>query len=413
MYTAPVADRRYVLVMPTADPLIEVWLGSLAPRTVNTVKTYRTGITAFYVWLSEQDKRLVDVFGDDLNRYGLHVSQQKYTASTEQARFGAVRNFYKWMHDGGRIDHNPAHKFRTGTAPKMVLTNVLSLSDLRSLVLAVTGDRDRTILYLMLLCGLNAEAISRLDLSDLMQTANGFQIRLPGGRSTPLPDILAEPLVRATAGRRRGPLVLNERGHRLTHMNVRRLTAKWAKAANLGVDVVPQMLLASIRDLLVHEPVPLVAILQALGSGAKTNLAERCKIAPTATQHVSFRLALLLRPDATSAAAYFDHADALSSQHGVPTAARVILAASTFERHLRELAIARTVVPPSIRKTTLGFLSGALRDAGVLSEAEFKVCGVIATTRDWAAHGWYEKVNEASADQAVRDMRRLVAEHPG
>jgi site-specific recombinase XerC len=393
------------------EPLIEVWLGSLRLAD-NTIRSYRSALMALHEWAMLQEKRLVDVDEDDLNRYGLHVGQLGLSDATCHTRFGVVRLFYKWLFEGGRITRNPAARFRTGSAPKSVLTDVLAAADLRSLIGAATDDMERSILYLMLLNGLNASDISKLNISDLVQAEDGYHLRLPHGRSTPLPDILAEPLLRAVGEQKRGPLLRNRWGNRLTHNNVRHITQKIAKDANLGVDVVPQILLASMRDLLIHEPISFVSVLQALGAGANTNLKERVKIAPPAPQHVAFRLALLLRADATSTAAYLDYADTLSAHHALPAAARVTLAAAAFERHLRELAIRRCSVPADIPKTTLGFLAGRLKDDGMLSEAEFRICGTIATTRDWAAHGWFEKVTDTLADQAMANMRRIVCAHP-
>jgi site-specific recombinase XerD len=392
------------------DPLIDTWLGGLGLST-HTIRTYRTGLADFARWATDQDLPLDEVQDGDLNRYRLHVQQQRLSHSTVDSRTGAVRNFYRWMHADGRITHNPAAKFLNQYQPKNTLTDVLKLPDLRALVEAATGAKERAVLLLMLLNGLSTHDIIQLNVSDLI-TDDGYRLRLAAGGYTPLPDLLVTPILDITGERKRGPLLLNEWNNRMSNHNVRRLVSNCSTRAKLGVDVSPQILTASMRDILINGPVPMTAILQSLGFGATTNLRQRVKLAPTAPQHVAFRMALLLRPDSTTTVAYFDHADGLSAHHGLPPAARVAFAGAAFELHLRLLAVREGVVPENIEKTTLGFLASRLRDDGPFSEAEFKICGIIGTTRDWAAHGWFDKVTDERANQAMIYMRQLVDNHP-
>lgn len=393
------------------DPLVEIWLGSLRLSN-NTVRTYAGGIGELARWAAPQGLPLAQVDEDDLHRYSLYAHQQGWSGTTVESRFGAVRNFYKWLFQTRRISVNPAANFRSRYGAKNTLTDVLGLKDLRTLLGAVKEARERSVLLLMLLYGLTADELGRLNVADFVRDDDGYRLRLPGGDTAPVPDLLAAELVAEIGDRKRGPLLFNRRGRRLTPTNVRLLAKEWAAAANLGVDVSPQIILASMRDVVINEPISMVSILQALGFGAVTNLKERAKLAAPSAQHLAVRMASLVRPDADSTAAYFDYADSLSTHHALPRAAGVALAGAAFERHLRELAIKAGAIPADIDKTTLGFLSGRLKDEGVLSEAEFKVCGTIGTTRDFAAHGWFEKVTDERADQAARDIRRIVADHP-
>lgn len=172
------------------------------------------------------------------------------------------------------------------------------------------------------------------------------------------------------------------------------------------------LLQASMRDVLINEPISTVAVLQGTSFGIYNALAHRAQHAPPVPQHIAYRMALLLRPDADSTSALLDHADSLSAHHGLPPAARVAVAGAAFERHLRALAMATGAVPKDIRKTQIGFLSGQLLQAGVFTQADFRTCGVIADGRDLAAHGWFEDVTDAKADRIVADMRRIVGAHP-
>lgn len=377
----------------------------------NTYRTYRGHIANFEAWLAQQELAVLDVSLDDLNRYSLHVHQQNLADVTMGARFITLRSFYRWAYQTGRSDHNPAAEFSPRYTKKDVSGDVLSLDDLRALVAAAGSAMDRAVLLLHIVLGLGPAEMIDARISDVINKDGAYYFRL-GAKLVPLPTLVADVVVELIGERRRGPLMTNRRGDQMDRASVRRIFVRCGNVARLGVTVNPKLVQASVRTILINEPISTVAVLQGLSFGAYNDLLARSRLQPPAPQHVAHRLALLLRPDADGTEALLDHADGLTNHHGLPQSARVMLAGAAFERHLRLLGIRQGALPPDTERTQIASLTGILIGAHVIKKTDEKLCVGIGTVRDWAAHGWFEKVTRDVGDRVVADIKRMVAAYP-
>lgn len=392
------------------DPLMEEWLvaGRLRPQSQ---RAYRGHLASFAAWAQERGISLLGVQEHDLAQYSLDLRQRGLTGATVDAMFTPIRGFYKWLVLVGHLERNPAtrtERFRTRGGKRDALT----LQELRALVAAATDPTDRAVVLLTIVNGLGGDEIAGLTVADLCETGGDYHLKLPGDRTTPLPQLVHVPLLRAVGYRKRGPLLLNEWNNPLTNANIRRITRRAARNARISIPVSQVTLTASMRSVLVNEPISLAAVLQGIGFGTYTNLANRARNAPKAPQHIAHRMALLLRPDADSTDALLAHADSLSAHHGLPPAARVMVAGAAFERHLRELAVACGGIEPDHDKTSIMQLAGRLVAKRTIPERDNAACVPIAAARDWAAHGWFDMVTDDLADRVVAEMRRIVTDHP-
>ena len=149
------------------DDLVAEWLASIdvAP---DTRLTYRLGLAKFVIWLDGQPATptMIRRWRDELRR--------RYSPSTANLRLAAVRSFYSWALDAGRIGHDPSlgvkGATRRGTS-KVHKRDELTASE----VLAVldicgddaTGTRDRAMIALMAYTGIRSIEVHRADGGDL------------------------------------------------------------------------------------------------------------------------------------------------------------------------------------------------------------------------------------------------------
>ncbi|MDT7572574.1 MAG: hypothetical protein QOE05_2748 [Actinomycetota bacterium] len=393
------------------DPVIEAWLGRLQLAD-NTISTYRTHITVFQAWLNTADIPIHEVTEDDLARYSGYLYTTDISASTLSLRFVSVRVLYAWLYKTRRIDRDPAVDFFPRSRQRHIRRDVLGLRDLRKLVTRTTDPIRRAVLLLILVNALGPDEILPIKVTDISTTDGDHTLRLHDGRHVPMPDLVADAVFDVIGDRQRGPLLLNEWGNPMTAANLRLLLVKSGEDARLGVKVNFKLLIGSLRVVAITEPVSTLSLLQAFGFGTYRNLGDVGRHLPPTPQHLAYRLALLLRPDAESTPALLDQADSLASHHGLPQSARVMVAGAAFERHLRLLGIREKALPADTERTQIGSLTGILIGAKVLKKTDEKVCAHVGSVRDWAAHGWFEKVTEDVANNFMADLRRLVAKYP-
>jgi site-specific recombinase XerD len=393
------------------DPVIEAWLGGLRLAD-KTISTYRQHIGVFQEWLNSVDIPIHEVTEDDLARYSGWLYTTGVSVATMTLRFTSVRVLYAWLYKTRRIDRDPAVDFFPRTRHKHIRRDVLSLRDLRRLLSKATDPTSRAVLLLIMVNALGPDEILTIKITDVTTTDGLHTLRLHDGRHVPLPDLVAGPVFDVIGDRQRGQLLLNKWGSPMTAPNMRLLLRKAATEARLGVPLNFKLLIASVRVIAMTEQVSTVSLMQAFGFGTYRNLVDVARHLPEAPQHLAYRLATLLRPDADSTAALLDQADALAAHHGLPQSARVMVAGAAFERHLRLLAIRDKALPPDTERTQIGSLTGILIGAKVIKKTDEKICVHVGTVRDWAAHGWFEKVTEDVANTFMADLRRLVAAYP-
>lgn len=148
--------------------LVSEWLTSI-DATDDTRQTYRRGLAAFLSWLGEQPAtaKRIRRWRDDL--------RERYAPETVNTRLTAVRSFYAWAVDSGRILANPAVGVKgakrrgTSTAHKR---DALTPSEVRAVLEAcdpaeLAGARDRAMISLAAYCGLRVIELYRANVADL------------------------------------------------------------------------------------------------------------------------------------------------------------------------------------------------------------------------------------------------------
>ena len=250
-----------------------------------TVQTYEEGLREFESYLSLRDSRLSLGEADaDLIRDWMESLMDKgNTASTINKKLSALRSFYRFALKRKLVDKDPAHCI-TGPKKSKPLPQFLREREMDNLLDMLEWDgnnykdvRARTILILLYETGLRRSELVGLDDADVDFATS--QLKVTGKRNkqriVPFGTELAEALTQYKAIRdgqqtkRCGALFLNDKGERMTGMQVYSIVHKYLTAVTSLKKRSPHVLrhtfatamlnngagLESIKNLLGHESV--------------------------------------------------------------------------------------------------------------------------------------------------------------
>lgn len=249
------------MTVTTTDPavLAKRWLEQLrrSGRSSNTVDAYGGDITQYVRFLARHEI-------DDVTRVVQgHVEEFVREFATTPGRTGrpraestvarvvsSVRVFHRWLHDVGITVENTA----AGVPPPAAVRAapaVLDRADVATLLTAVEGDtpialRDRAVLSLLVLTGIQTAELVALDTEDVRDDAT--VVAVPGSRARPLP--VPDPRAlrawiergRPLLGSHDTALFPNARGARMTRQGAWRIVTDWAVRAGLPEGTSPRTL---------------------------------------------------------------------------------------------------------------------------------------------------------------------------
>lgn len=223
-----------------ASWLLSRFAGSLTSSADNTVAAYRRDVRDFAVWAErsgvtrpDQVERLL------LRRYVASLTTRRYAKRSIARKVSALRRYFRWQHRIGGIGADPSASLRAPSGEGR-LPRVLSSSEVSQLLDAPSPEdeptwrrhRDDAVLEVMYGSGVRVSELCGLDVSDLNLGQRTATVWGKGSkeRSVPLGDVAIEALqawlrvrhevVPVEAG---AALFGNERGHRLTPRDVRRI----------------------------------------------------------------------------------------------------------------------------------------------------------------------------------------------
>jgi len=167
------------------------------------------------------------------------LHQRKLAKVSIQRALAALRTYFRFLGREGVVEANPAKVVATPRAPKP-LPSVVGAPELAELLEALpdtpAGRRDRAALELLYGAGLRASELVGLDLDDVDLGARLVRVSGKGGKERVVPfGRVAERALRAylpERGRWRAaatepgadePLIVNQRGGRLSDRSVRRI----------------------------------------------------------------------------------------------------------------------------------------------------------------------------------------------
>lgn len=151
------------------EELIRNFVNSLKRRPT-TKDTYRKALMEYSKWLGNSSP--IDLTHKDIQRYKDYIISKDLSTSSISAYLTAVRRFYDYLEDLGKVSENPAKKVKGGARPKRHSTKALTREDVKKLFESIDsstalGIRDKAILNLMVRCGLSEIEIVRADAGDI------------------------------------------------------------------------------------------------------------------------------------------------------------------------------------------------------------------------------------------------------
>lgn len=237
-----------------SDGLVERFLHYLAVErgaSGHTLKSYRIDLDDCAAFLAA--RRLGTLAGADarvLRAYLAGLAERGLARTSIARRLAAIRSFYQFLVRRGRARTNPARDVHTPRLPKG-LPGHLPIDESEALLRAEVpptraGARDRAVIEVLYATGIRVSELAGLNVEDVDLRDGAVRVLGKGGKERIVPmgrkAIEALRAYLATRTRPAGPLLLNERGGRLTVRSLHRVVRRRARAAGLHRRVSPHTL---------------------------------------------------------------------------------------------------------------------------------------------------------------------------
>jgi site-specific recombinase XerD len=286
--------RRTMRVMSVPRPdtqasLGDRWLRALAQldddlRRINsaprTRRAYGVDTLQFACWADVHGLIPSTVGPRDVRRYVAHLSERNLSATTTARKLAAIRALFRSQREHGEIDQSPADLLATPRRASH-LPRVLKAPEVARLLDSIPAEgplqmRDRALFELAYACGLRAEEIVSLNVTDVDHDAEQLRVEGKGSKTRFVPaGEVALSAVRLYLDRARpalrsdddggGALFLSRSGRRLGTSDVRRRLRAWTTRAGTPGGVSPHALRHSFATHLLDGGADLRSIQELLG----------------------------------------------------------------------------------------------------------------------------------------------------
>jgi site-specific recombinase XerD len=244
-----------------------------------TRRAYRVDLRQLAAWAQAQHMTPQEVDSRSVRRYVASLSEGGAAPTTTARKLAALRAFFRSQREHGHIAQNPADLVSTPRRPSH-LPKVIKATEMTSLLESIPAttsleERDRALFELAYACGLRAEELVSLRLSDVDH--DGEQLRVEGkGRKTrflPVGEIAMSAIARYVARGRpalnhnngESALFLSKSGRPLGTSDVRRRLRVWTGRAGVGGGASPHALRHSFATHLLDGGADLRVIQELLG----------------------------------------------------------------------------------------------------------------------------------------------------
>ena len=282
-------QARTIVERATDDFLRHLGEGNASSHTI---KAYAGDLDVFSAYIGSRDWKAIDHIA--IRGFLSHLYDKGLSKTSVARALAAVRSLYHWLAQEGVVEQNPAKLVSTPRLPKK-LPRVPTIEEMNSMLdgkmpeVASFPERDRLMFELLYGCGIRNSELVGIDMNDVSLSNEAILIRGKGKKERYVPfggsalaalgvylpwrqQLLAtlkskhkEPLKSATAAKGMGPLLINQRGGRLTTRSVGRIIKRIAVAKGLSSDVHPHTLRHAFGTHMLEEGADLRAIQELLG----------------------------------------------------------------------------------------------------------------------------------------------------
>lgn len=236
------------------------YIGSVASLSENTVRSYRSHLDTYILWLDDTRLDPYRLTLRDARRFVRDLQRRGCLPKTLAAYLSTLRSFYSWLLLDGRIDSDVFASLSTPKIPK-TLPHVLSHEQMASLLAAPdretpAGLRDACMLELLYASGARISELSALDIGSVDFSSRTVRLFGKGSKERIVP-LYARALTAVSsylqdgrpAFRKQnnpdgsedgsGALFLSTRGNRMPAASMRKRFHELCALAGLPRDIAP------------------------------------------------------------------------------------------------------------------------------------------------------------------------------
>jgi site-specific recombinase XerD len=247
-----------------------------APRTR---RAYAVDTLQFASWVERRGLEPTGVSPRDVRLYIAHLSTRHCSATTTARKLAAIRALFRSQREHGHIEQSPADLLSTPRRSSK-LPNVLKATEVARLLDTIPAGtpleiRDRALFELAYACGLRAEEIVSLNVSDVDHDAEQLRVEGKGSKTRFVPagevalaavgHYIQEARAALVTDDREQAMFLSRSGRRLGTSDVRRRLRTWTSRAGVPGGVSPHALRHSFATHLLDGGADLRSIQEMLG----------------------------------------------------------------------------------------------------------------------------------------------------
>lgn len=153
----------------------------------NVYKRYYATLLRFFQ--RHRDKHLANEFHRwDIDDYVEDRLAEGRAGGTVGVELSIIRTFWRWLMDRGLADYNPAARKKGTTTENPKRITGVPRAQIRQLLQACNTPRDKLVILLPLVCGLNRQEFARLKIVDIDWDNNQLYIQGKVARTVPMRD---------------------------------------------------------------------------------------------------------------------------------------------------------------------------------------------------------------------------------
>jgi Site-specific recombinase XerD len=250
----------------------------------HTIKAYSGDLDNFALYMGSREWKSIDHIA--IRGFLSHLYDKRLSKTSVARALAAVRSLYRWLAQQGVVEQNPAKLVSTPKLPKK-LPRVPTIEEMNSMLdgkmpeVASFPERDRLMFELLYGCGIRNSELVGINLDDISVSNEAILIRGKGKKERYVPfggsalaalsaylpwrQQLLSTLKKISSAKSSPPLLINQRGGRLTTRSVGRIIKRIAIAKGLSPEVHPHTLRHAFGTHMLEEGADLRAIQELLG----------------------------------------------------------------------------------------------------------------------------------------------------
>lgn len=273
-----------------------------------TLRAYQSDLSQFHQHVNEQD--MVDITSTDLEGYVAKLGTGPYRDTSIRRKIAALKVFFRYLEDTGVVIESPARKLKVKQPLEARVPNVLSLKEIKSLLLAPKRQieelaeardrspggrnryfcavRDNVIIELLFSTGIRIGELVALNIGDV--SVEEKQLRITGrgtrGRQIDLSSQVVLDALRDYLRLRdeRAPeteaLFVGRSGTRLTIYSIENIFKKYVRSAEIKRHVTPHSLRHTMATMLISNGADIRAVQEILGHASILSTQVYTKLSP-------------------------------------------------------------------------------------------------------------------------------------